>query len=555
MRIQFYPFMKMALLIAAMVCLYAPHSSAQQTYASSQANGVTGICLLCGVVNPNNPVNNTSLDDHSTFNIGAALGVVTVHQTLTFPSVSSNSCDSLVIGIGAPMNPGSNPYGAVTVQTLNGSAPNNDGRVVDDAILRQVQGYGRAEIVLKPRHAFDRVKLTLNVNGLGLATSFRVYYAYRKPAMVAPLVAVPQAPVCGPQTFTVNNHAPGLDYVVHATYTGAGQAAVLDTVFRVSGSGQIAMPPSGSPSDVQADVTIRAENADGSCRSDSIRFSYTAGGSGMLPTVDIDQVTACQGAQVTLHAYTADPDIPFIHWYDAPVGGNLLYTGDHFTVTADANVTYYVTSQAQCEFPQRKAVKIITSPRPPMPELMTPDTIYMPRFSGVTLTANGVSGSTIHWYRSDTAAVPISTGNSYTFTALSTGTLFFYAGAELNGCESVRKRVMVVVHLGNPPSMTSNELIQPDPAARMMAPAKAAPTIQALRVYPNPTSGEVRFTADKDLSGSVAVIRDVNGREVQREILQRNGLNISRLPADGIYFIQVITRGQEVFTGKVLLHK
>jgi hypothetical protein len=635
MHIQFYPFNKMAWFIIAMVCLFAQRSSAQQAYANSQTNGVTGICLLCGVTSPNNPVNRSSLDDYSLFNITAGLGTVTVHQTLIFPSLSSSDCDSLIIGIGAPTNPPVNPYGPVTVQTLNGGSLNGDVRVVEDAILRQVQGYGRAEIVLKPQRAFDRVKLTLNISGLGLATSFRVYYAYRKPGLPAPLVTdsaricrgagtvlnadpgtsgevrwydapsggnllftgnafsvqpdstrtyyasasngnctsarvpatvvvsklpapqvnAPQAAICGSQLLSINNHQPGLNYAVEVSYTGAGGVPVLDTSYVVSNSAQFETPPSSSAGDVQASIAIQALNADGSCQSDKTELHFTVGGAGQLPIVDADQVNACEGSSVTLHAYTADPGVPFIHWYDAPEGGNLLYTGDYYTVSA-TNVTYYVTSQAQCEYPVRKAVRIITSPRPPMPTLTTADTVYMPRFSGITLTANGVPGSTIHWYRSDTAGIPVFTGNSYSFTALSNGTLFYYAGAELNGCESERRRIMVVVYSGNPPGTTSETMItNNDTRARVEETAPRSSVIQALQLYPNPSSGEIRFKASKDLSGSLAIIRDVNGREVQREILQRNGMNISRLPVDGIYFIQVISGKQEVFTGKILLQR
>lgn len=39
-----------------------------QVYANSQTNGVTGLCLLCGVTNAGNAVN-TNLNDYPTYNI------------------------------------------------------------------------------------------------------------------------------------------------------------------------------------------------------------------------------------------------------------------------------------------------------------------------------------------------------------------------------------------------------------------------------------------------------------------------------------------------------
>ena len=430
--------------MAALLCLLFPRSYAQQVYASSQTNGTSGLCFSCSVINPNNAVNNSNLDDYAQLNIGTGLGTVTVYQTLIFPS-ASNSCDSLVIGIGASGSPADNPYTSVTVQTYNGNTANNDAQTVNDNMLRQLQGYGQAEVLLEPQQIFDRVRVTLTRQGSGSLSNLRIFYAYRQ--------------------------------------------------------------------------------------------------SGLLPPVaDVTQVSACQGSTITLHAYTNDPQAT-INWYDAPAGGNLLYTGDYYTLHADSTATYYVTSQAQCEFPQRVAVTVTTTPRPPAPVLGMPDTVYAYRFASVTLTATTADSAAIHWYRSDTGTTVVYTGNSYRFAVLTAGTLYFYAGTEQQGCNSLRKQVVVIVSSNTTP-----------PAARSAAPAAKQQQTLALQLYPNPASGEVRFRG-KDLSGSTAVIRDVNGREVQREVLLRNGLNISRLTTGGIYFIQLIAKDHTVHNGKVLLQR
>jgi len=441
---QLYPFQRMTWIMAALLCLLFPSSYAQQVYTNSQTNAVTGLCFSCSVTNPNNAVNNSNLDDYAQLNMGTGLGTVTMYQTLIFPS-ASNNCDSLVIGIGTSGSPAENPYASVTVQTYNGNTANNDAQTVDDNILRQLQGYGQAAVLLKPQQIFDRVRVTLTRQGSGSLSNLRIFYAYRQPGLLP-------------------------------------------------------------------------------------------------PAVDVTQVSACQGSTITLHAYTNDPQAT-INWYDAPSGGNLLYTGDYFTLQADSTATYYVTSQAQCEFPQRIAVRVTTTPRPPAPVLGVPDTVYAYRFAGVTLTATAADSAAIHWYRSDTGTTTVYTGNSYHFTVLTAGTLYFYAGTEQQGCNSLRKQVVVIVSLNTTP-----------PAARSAAPAVKQQQTSALQVYPNPASGELRFRG-KDLSGSTAIIRDVNGREVQREVLQRNGLNISRLTTGGIYFIQVIAKDHTVYDGKLLLQR
>jgi|GEM_PF-1751871 len=628
MRIQIYPMQAITMLITAALCLPALGSTAQEVYADSQTSGVTGLCLLCGVISPGSAVN-SNLEDYALFNIPASLGMATVYQQLAFPITNGQDCDSLIIGIGLALNPPVNPYEQVTVQTFNGNVSNEDAQPVTDAILRQLQGYGRAEIVLKPQQAFDRVKVTLTANGLGLLTTLRVYYAYRKPALPppqvtdsmaicrgatallnayaapgssihwydapeggqllhsgdsysvtpaatttyyveafeagcsssrqpatvivnklpAPALAFPPSPVCGSQPFTIQNYQEGLSYPVRLVYTAADSMPVMDSSWVAQGPGIIA-PSNQSPHSIQAWVYVLAQDPAAGCQSDTAAGSFTAGGIGQLPVTADSDISICQGSSVTLHAYTPDPSVPFIHWYDAPTGGQLLHTGDYFTVHPDTTTTYYATSQAQCEYPQRIAVKVTTSPRPPAPVLGTADTIYMPRFSGVMLTASGTNGAVIHWYRSDTASRPLYTGESYSFTALSTGTLYFYAGADLNGCESERKQVTVIVYSGAPPVMTATQApaLQPAPVRATSA------LLSPLQVYPNPSSGEIRFTAGKDLSGSRIIIRDINGRTMLEQVLQRNGLDISGLPVSGVYFMQVITREGEVLTGKVLFN-
>ncbi|HVI47892.1 MAG TPA: hypothetical protein VM802_23695 [Chitinophaga sp.] len=98
-----------------------------QVYANAQTNGVTGLCLLCGVSDSNNPVDGTSFNDYSTFNITVGLLGTSVYQTLIFPTASSTGCDSLIIGIGSGNTILSvNLLAGLTVQTFNGSTPNND---------------------------------------------------------------------------------------------------------------------------------------------------------------------------------------------------------------------------------------------------------------------------------------------------------------------------------------------------------------------------------------------------------------------------------------------
>ncbi|MCW3465255.1 hypothetical protein [Chitinophaga nivalis] len=99
MKVKFYLFRKAGYLLLCCLLLCAMKTHAQ-VYANTQTNGVTGLCLLCNVSTPDNPVNNSSLDDYSAFNVPAGLLGISIYQTLIFPAASSTGCDSLVVGIG-----------------------------------------------------------------------------------------------------------------------------------------------------------------------------------------------------------------------------------------------------------------------------------------------------------------------------------------------------------------------------------------------------------------------------------------------------------------------
>ncbi|WP_410493981.1 hypothetical protein [Chitinophaga varians] len=50
-----------------------------------------------------------------------------------------------------------------------------------------------------------------------------------------------------------------------------------------------------------------------------------------------------------------------IRWYDAPTGGNLLFTGNYFKVSPSTTRTYYASAGYECEYPVRKQVKAIVN--------------------------------------------------------------------------------------------------------------------------------------------------------------------------------------------------
>jgi hypothetical protein len=367
MHTQFYPLKKMVWPILVILCLFTGQAHAQRVYANSQTNSITGLCLLCSITSPGNPVNNTSLDDYSQFNITAGLLGVSMQQTLIFPSVSSIGCDSLAIGIGSgDALLSANLFGGVTVQTFNGSTANNDAHVLDSSVLRLLQNNTRAEILLHPTTSFDRVKLTLSSSLLGLLSGFRIYYAFRNSGKPAnPVYTVPQGFVCGSQSLPVLNHQPGINYNVRIRYSYTVTMAVaLDTSFVVNNKNTIAFPPLINKLATQADIYVQAVNPFTGCRSDSVHQIFIQGGYAGFPSVAADSVVICKGDSAVLHAFLTATTFGAFHWYNAPVGGQLLFTGDNYTVHPDTTTTYYVTAAFACEYPQRRPVKVIVTKLP-----------------------------------------------------------------------------------------------------------------------------------------------------------------------------------------------
>lgn len=416
-----------------------------QIYATAQTSGVDGLCLLCGVVNPDNPINSTTYDDYSTFTITAGLLGVLVHQTLIFPTPGNAGCDSLIIGVGSGNAVLSvNLLGAVSVQTFNGTTANNDQQTISMSILRLLQSGNKAQVILKPQQKFDRVKVSLNSSLLGLLNSFQLYYAYRKPAIPAPNApdsasfcagdsavitataiagaairwynvssggnilatgnnhtvrpaatttyyaeaiaggcvsarkpvkvivnprpadpeyTVPTETLCGNTVITIDNYQPGINYNVRIKYT-AIPGIVGDTLFAVSGSNQIRITDINYATHAQANISVQAVNAVTGCKSGSVAMAVIFGGHSIQPSVAADSVTICKGDSTMLHGFIPNDVTSIIRWYDAPSGGNLLFTGRYFRVRPLVTTIYYASAGFSCENIKRTPVKVILKSLP-----------------------------------------------------------------------------------------------------------------------------------------------------------------------------------------------
>lgn len=626
-------------LILALLCLLTKPAH-PQVYANQQNNGVTGLCLLCGVTDPDNAVNSNT-GDYSTFNITVGLLGITVYQTLIFPAVSNSGCDSLVIGIGSnDALLSANLFGGVTVQTFNGNTANNDARVVDSSVLRLLQNNTRAEIVLHPTQSFDRVRITLTSSLLGLLSSFRVYYAYRNSGKPTnPVYTVPQGITCGSQVLTIQNYVPGNYYRVRIKYKygGAPTTPVSDTSFTVYNSNVIVtpdisfifMPP-------QADIYVQAVNPFTNCSSDSVHRSYSIGATPSYVDTDADSITICKGDSATLHAYNSAFPPTVILWYDTAVGGTLLHTGNYFKVSPSSTTTYYVTGSAPCENPKRRPVKVFVK-QIPNPVYTIPDGFacgsqtlgvqnhqsgfnYYVRIRYVDFLNNLLMDSSYVVFNSNVISTPDIVATYY-----GTATVSVQAKDTVSGCRSdiitqsfifggsAEKPAVdadsvsicagdsVTLHAyapsfpaqkvmlwydapvgGNLLSSSDYFTVSPDTTAiyyvttgfnceypqrqpvkvevlnclsknRMVFVTSPAKQPMYLKIYPNPTTGEIKIDGKFDMAGAQLSIFDLQGREIQRGILTNNLIRLEG--NNGLYIIKLITRTGKVYHCQILLQK
>lgn len=167
-------------MLAALLFLMNTLSSAQiiKTYAASQANQTYGICIGCGVLNPENAVGSNE-NDYSTLLVPMGL-LARTEQTLIFPTATTNP-NKLVIGIGASeFILTARLLGGVSIETFNGNVSNNDYQNVNNDILKLGgSSLTKGEIELTVNKPYDRVKISLNSGLLNLYDGLRVYYAYQ----------------------------------------------------------------------------------------------------------------------------------------------------------------------------------------------------------------------------------------------------------------------------------------------------------------------------------------------------------------------------------------
>lgn len=197
------------------------------------------------------------------------------------------------------------------------------------------------------------------------------------------------------------------------------------------------------------DVTYYAAYSAGGCSSARIPVKITVNVTPADPVVTADSV--CLGSATAL---VASANSAAVTWYDAPVNGVLLHTGNSFnTPVLNTATTYYVRAAANGCTSATVPVIIGIKTKPATPAV----TANVTSCSGlqVRLGASAAGGNTIRWFAGATDTVSI--GSDSLLTPVLMNDVSYYAAAYRNGCLSNRQKVNVKVNTTPVADFTIND--------------------------------------------------------------------------------------------------
>ena len=169
----------------------------------------------------------------------------------------------------------------------------------------------------------------------------------------------------------------------------------------------------------------------------------------VIPNIDIpfstvDPVAFCPGDTITVTGTSINGSTTF-DWYDHPVSGSLLHTGNPYvTSTTDAE-TYWLSTRNSAGCKSIRTPIAVT----PIPNIDVPLGTATPLTAcpsdSVTFTANSLAGySDFRWYDSPLGGSLLFEGNPFETTSASTLTVYVESVSDI-GCGSIRTPIVAVV--------------------------------------------------------------------------------------------------------------
>ncbi|WP_231463608.1 putative Ig domain-containing protein [Pedobacter sp. Leaf132] len=376
--------------------------------ATSQSNGVSGIAIGAGVVNPNLAID-TDAQTSSTLVMPVGIAA-SVYQNLSFPGASRVG-DTLKVLISSPGKLLSlGILSNLQITTYLNGVSNGDVVNLNNAILnvRLLSGNSQALITLIPSASFDGAELRLNSGIAGALSSINLNYMQR--VLKAPEVLSANVITCAGTTATlqVSNPVAGFTY----RWFDANQNALADgTSFTTP----------NLTANTQYFVAVVSSSG---CVSAKTPVAVTISALPLAPELLASAVNACAANPVILQVKNPIAGETY-KWYTA---GNISAGPDGVTLTVNplSNTTYTVEAVNSCGVSASRTTATVNIGAGPDLPIVSPTTVTITSGSTAILTAtSSIGGNTIRWYSDAALTNLVSSDATFTTPILTSSTIYY----------------------------------------------------------------------------------------------------------------------------------
>lgn len=165
------------------------------------------------------------------------------------------------------------------------------------------------------------------------------------------------------------------------------------------------------------------------------------------PVVSAPNGGICAGDGATLIVTNAQAGVTY-EWYNAAVGGNLLFTGTTFNVTSLAATTdYYVLAigTGGCKNNGgRVKVTVTVNTKPTIPTVASTSVSVCTGSPAILTVTNPQTGVTYNWYTASAGGTLVGTGINFTTPVVNANTTYYVEGANGTCVSSSRTPVNVI---------------------------------------------------------------------------------------------------------------
>lgn len=407
------------------------------TFANQQSSSTSGVlCVGCGVTND---ALATDADTTTASSIHVPLGILNgyTEQTLQFQQAGFAG-DTVKLVFQSPVNlTDVTLLGNITVTLYNGATALTPYTLDNSTIKLRLlnSANNRYAVYIPATGAYDRVSIRLNSGVATLLTALDVYYAVQQYPKVVFANANPE--ICKGSPATLSITAPS-----NGTFTWYDQPTGGTAL--TTGTSYITGP-------LNAITTYYVEYSRGACIS-PVRYpiQVLVDDPPVKPAVAPTATTIYAGQTATFTATSVNNAA--INWYDAPTGGNLLYTGTTFTTPAlNANQSYYAEAvTGTCPSPDRTKVDVTVNPVVIPDVTITPPTQAVDAGTSATLTASSTTaGVKFNWYTTPTGGTSVFTGATFNTPNVFANTTYYAEAVVISTGATSTTRASGVITVNN----------------------------------------------------------------------------------------------------------